>query len=102
MIDVILSKNVPLGVRRLVNHFKSDVRQGYFLPFEGEIFAQDGTVKNAKDQMMDPNSIMEMDYLVDNVVGEIPLMETLVDAAKSVVQLKGVEETKKDEDTVSG
>lgn len=102
VIDVILSKNVPLGVRRLVNHFKSDVRQGYFLPFEGEIFAQDGTVKNAKDQMMDPNSIMEMDYLVDNVVGEIPLMETLVDAAKSVVQLKGVEETKKDEDTVSG
>ena len=43
---------------------------------------------------MKPEAIMEMDYLVDNVIGSIPLMETLVDAAKSVVQLKGVEETK--------
>ena len=51
-------------------------------------------MQNEKEATMKPEDIMEMDWLVDNVVGSIPVMETLIDAAKSVVQLKGVEETK--------
>ena len=43
---------------------------------------------------MKPEDIMEMDWLVENVVGSIPSMDTLIDAAQTVVQLKGVEETK--------
>ena len=35
-----------------------------------------------------------MDYLVDNVIGEIPLVGELIDAAHSVVNLKGVEDKK--------
>lgn len=43
---------------------------------------------------MKPEAIMEMDWLVANVKGSIPAMDTLIDAAQTVVQLKGVEETK--------
>ena len=43
---------------------------------------------------MKPEAIMEMDWLVANVKGSIPTMDTLIDAAQTVVQLKGVEETK--------
>lgn len=102
VIDLICSKHVPLGVKRLTEHIKDDIKQGYFFPFEGEILAQDGTVCNVKNQRMKPEAIMEMDYLVDNVIGEIPQMETLKDTAKAVVLLKGVEETKKDEDISTG
>ena len=43
---------------------------------------------------MKPEAIMEMDWLNDNVIGSIPQMGTLIDAAQPVVQVKGVEETK--------
>jgi hypothetical protein len=64
------------------------------VPFFGEIRSQDGTLRNAKDQVMQPEDVMKMDYLVENIVGSIPTMTTLTDAAKPVVQLKGVEESK--------
>ncbi|MCM1282530.1 MAG: BMP family ABC transporter substrate-binding protein [Muribaculaceae bacterium] len=94
VIDLICSKNVPAGVKRLAEHFKEDIKKGDVAPFYSEIRAQDGTIKNQKHQTMSPEDIMEMDYLVDNVQGSIPEMEILTEAAKTVVQLKGVEENK--------
>lgn len=94
VIDMICTKHVPAGVKRLAEHFKEDIKNRYFLPFYSEIRAQDGSVKNPKHQPMSPEAIMEMDYLVDNVIGSIPEMDTLIEAAKSVVQVKGVKENK--------
>ena len=94
VIDMICSNNVPRGVRRLADHLKSDIRKGDIVPFYGEIYSQDAELKNEKNVAMKPEDIMEMDWLVENVIGSIPPMETLIDAAQTVVQLKGVEETK--------
>lgn len=94
VIDMICSNNVPRGVRFLAEHLKNDIRKGDMVPFFGEINSQDGTLRNKKNEAMKPEAVMEMDWLVDNVIGSIPAMETLIDAAKQVVQLKGVEETK--------
>ena len=41
---------------------------------------------------MKPEHIMEMDWLLENVIGTIPSIEELVDDAHAVVALKGVEE----------
>lgn len=94
VIDMICTDHVPAGVRRLAEHFKEDIKNGYVVPFFSEIRAQDGTLKNPENQNMRPEGIMEMDYLVDNVIGSIPEMDTLIETAKSVVQLKGVKENK--------
>jgi basic membrane lipoprotein Med (substrate-binding protein (PBP1-ABC) superfamily) len=93
-IDVIVANSVPAGVKRLTAHLKSDIKKGDMVPFYGEIYSQDGTLRNEKGKAMKPEDIMEMDYLVDNVIGSIPAMSTLVDAAQSVVLVKGVEESK--------
>ena len=95
MIDLICSKNVPTGAKRLVGHLKSDIKKGDIVPFYGEIRAQDGTLKNKKDKAMKPEAIMEMDWLTDNVIGEIPTMGELRAEARPVVQIKGVEEKMK-------
>lgn len=100
VIDLICSKNVPVGVKRLADHLKGDIKKGDIVPFYGQIWSQDGVLRNEKDQIMKPEDIMEMDWLVDNVIGSIPAMETLIDAAQPVVQLKGVEEKKQDENTI--
>ena len=94
VIDMICSNNVPAGVRRLADHLKHDIKKGDMVPFYGEIYSQDGELRNKSNVAMKPEAIMEMDWLVANVKGSIPAMDTLIDAAQTVVQLKGVEETK--------
>lgn len=94
VIDLICSNKIPRGVKRLVDHIKADIKTGEVVPFYGEIYAQDGTLKNPEHKEMRPEDIMNMDYLVENVIGEIPSMSALVDGAKAVVALKGVEEKK--------
>ena len=92
VIDLVYSKHVPLGVKRLAAHMQYDISIGDIVPFYGEIYAQDGTLKNNAEESMCPDDIMKMDYLVENIVGEIPSIDTLNEKAKPVVELKGVEE----------
>lgn len=94
VIDMICSKHVPTGVRRLIDHIKSDICEGDVVPFFGDIYDQNGNQKNKDRQEMSPTDIMNMDWLCENVVGKIPEMDSLVDKAKTVVELKGVEERK--------
>ena len=94
VIDLICSNNVPVGVKRLADHLKSDIKKGDIVPFYGEIRSQDGILRNEKHKTMKPETVMKMDWLTDNVIGSIPQMDTLIAAAQPVVQVKGVEETK--------
>ena len=49
-----------------------------------------------KIEAMSPEDIMKMDYLVENVEGDIPSIDLLTDKAKPIVELKGVEEAKEE------
>lgn len=93
VIDLICSSHIPTGVQRMADHIKSDIAKGRLVPFYGEIRAQDGTIKNKEREQMSPEEIMEMDWLVENVIGTIPSIGELVEEAKPVVEEKGVEET---------
>ena len=92
VIDLVYSKHVPAGVKRLAEHMEYDISVGDVVPFFGEIRAQDGTLKNAAGETMSPEDIMKMDYLVENVEGDIPSIDLLKEQAKPIVELKGVEE----------
>lgn len=92
VIDLVYSNHVPVGVKRLAEHMEYDISVGDVYPFFGEIYAQDGTLKNNAGEAMSPDDIMKMDYLVENIVGEIPSIDVLNEKAKPVVELKGVEE----------
>lgn len=94
VIDLICSKHVPIGVKRLVDHIKYDITVNDIYPFFGEIYSQDGVLRNKDNEIMQPEDIMKMDWLVENVIGDIPSSSELIEGAKSVVELKGVEESK--------
>ena len=96
VIDLVYSNHIPIGVKRLAEHMEYDISVGDVQPFYGEIYAQDGTLKNKAGVAMSPDDIMKMDYLVENIVGDIPTIDLLNEKAKSVVELKGVEEAKED------
>ena len=96
VIDLICSKHVPVGVQRLVAHMKYDLCGGHIEPFFGEIYSQNGEQKNIDEKGMRPEDIMKMDWLVDNVIGDIPSIDELIEGAKPVVELKGVEESREE------
>lgn len=93
VVDLICSKYVPKGVKNLVDHLRMDICNGDFVPFYGEIRDQEGNLMNKEYEEMNPRNIMKMDYLVENVIGSIPKKEEVVDEAKAVVEIKGVEES---------
>lgn len=94
VIDLVYSKNVPKGVKRLAEHIEYDISVEDVVPFWGEIYSQDGVLRNTAEHAMSAEDIMKMDWLVENVIGEIPTIDLLQEQAKSVVELKGVEDSK--------
>lgn len=95
VVDIICSKNVPTGTMNLVNMVKELMKQNGLSPFQGKIVSQDGEVKHDTNEPMSPTELVKMNWLVDNIIGEIPEIEKLKDAAKSLVEVMGVN----DEDT---
>ena len=95
VVDIICSNKVPEGTKQLVGIIGKLIRENSFHPFYGVLRAQDHTIKNEDEEIMTPEEIMLMNWLVDNVEGEIPDVEDMKDEAKSIVEQKGVKDEAK-------
>lgn len=93
VVDLIYSRKIPEGTKKLLHVIKQQIINNEFSPFQDEIRVQGGTVKNENGHKMSPEEIMRMNWLVENVEGEIPEFDDLREEAKSIVSLKGVSET---------
>jgi hypothetical protein len=91
IIDVICSHHLPIGTARLIDLLKDTICRGDFNPFSGVLYSQDGIVQKEEDRIMTPEEIITMDWLAENVVGFIPKMEDLIDQARPVVSLSGID-----------
>lgn len=91
IIDVICSKHLPIGTARLVDLLKQTICQGDFNPFSGVLYSQKGLVQRDADKVMSPEEIVTMDWLAENVIGFIPKMDDLIEKAKPVVKLQGID-----------
>ena len=94
VIDLICSAHVPYGVSRMVDRLKEDICSGEFKPFSGVIKDQSGRIRNKDHKEMKPVDIMNMDFLVENIVGTIPSADSLIEKAQGIVEVTGVEEAK--------
>lgn len=91
VIDVICSETMPVGTNRLIEFLKSSIRTGSFHPFDGLIYAQDGSVKCTQGKGLKAEEIITMDWLAQNVVGYIPKMEEMNERAQELMQIQGIE-----------
>lgn len=90
VVDLIYSRKLPEGTQRIINLIRELILKNEFAPFTGVIKAQGGIIKNESGANMSPEDIMKMNWLVENIEGEIPEIDELKDEAKSIVELKGV------------
>ena len=90
VIDVICSENIPNGTRRLIEFLKNSIRAGSFHPFDGLIYAQDGSAKCTPGKSLKAEEIITMNWLAQNVVGYIPEIEEMNERAQELMQLQGI------------
>ena len=85
ILDLIVSNNVPVGIRTLIDIIRRDMFQEELHPFQGEITLQSGRVIGKEGSTLSPEQIITMDYYVDNVIGALPVFENLSEEAQSLI-----------------
>ena len=91
VIDVICSRNLPIGTKRLIDLLKSTMMSGEFNPFTGVLYSQDGIAQPDPNYSLTPEEIVNMDWLAENVIGHIPTKDELMDSAIPVYLQQGIE-----------
>lgn len=89
-IDVIYSQKVTSGTKQLINILKNQIKSGEFNPFSNEIYSQNGTLMNEENRIMTPEEIINIDWFVDNVCGNIPDISELDERCHELISQLGV------------
>ena len=90
VVDVQLSDKLPEGVRMLAELLRKGLQSGTVDPFFRTIRSQDGQLRNDGSHTLTPDEILHMDWLCDNVDGQIPGFEQILPASRAMVRELGV------------
>ena len=90
VVDVRVGEKVPAETARLIALLRKSVADGSFRPFDGPIYDQTGELRIAEGEILTPHQILMMDWLVENVDGEIPTPEQLTPPARELVKIQGI------------
>ncbi len=90
VIDVELSHRLPAGVSSLAAILRDGLRSRSIDPFRRRIVAQDGTVKNDGSRGLTPEELLHMDWLCENVIGEIPGFDQILPMSQTIVRELGI------------
>ena len=91
IVDMVISRIIPSELRMLTEAAKASICSGGLHPFGGVIRRSDGTETGEPYGVLSPEEIITMDWLVENVIGEIPAQSLLTEEGKSLVEIQGVE-----------
>ena len=88
--DVELSGDLPEGVRQLALILRHGIVNNLIDPFHRVIRDQSGVVRNDGQQWFSKEELMNMDWLCENVVGEIPRYDQLLPKSQALVRVLGL------------
>ena len=92
VIDVICSRNLPIGTKRLIDLLRTTMAEGDFTPFTGLLYSQKGIVQSDPEYTLTPEEIVNMDWLAENVIGHIPTKDELLESAIPVYMQQGIDQ----------
>lgn len=72
VVDVIYSRSLPEGVRQLTELLREAICNERIGPFSGTMRDQEGQIRYCAPQFMQPQEILNMDWLAENVIGTFP------------------------------
>ena len=90
VIDVKLAEHLPQGLRTLADQLRKGLQNGSINPFDRPIYDNQGVLRNPDGQVFTPQQLLRMDWLCDNVVGNIPPFEKILPYSQAMVRELGV------------
>ena len=90
VVDVQLSDKLPEGIRILAEMLRKGLQSGTVDPFFRTITDQEGNLRNDGSRTLTPDEILHMDWLCDNVEGQIPSFDQILPVSRAMVRELGV------------
>ena len=90
VIELKLSEALPDSVRKLAYFLRAGICAGTCDPFRGPLRDQSRKLRSADGEVLSVERIINMDWLNENVSGEIPAYGQLNDTGKATVGIAGV------------
>ena len=75
VVDLRYAPGLPYQTRKLIQLLRSGMIEGSINPFAGELHSQEGVVQIAGFPSLTSAQVVAMDWLADNVVGELPRLK---------------------------
>ena len=96
VIDVWCSETLPKATLRLVEFLKESIKRDICIPFLTPLMTQTGDLEGEGQKSLNIDQIITMDYLVSNVIGEIPRYADLNEMGRATVDSAGIEISQND------
>ena len=90
VVDVKLAHSLPEGLLCLAGFLRDGIKGGTIEPFHRRILDQAGNERSNGIAPLTPDQILHMDWLCENVEGEIPAFEKIAPYARAMVRQLGV------------
>ena len=97
VIDVILSDDVPYYCEKLVGILKDGIIRESLKPFAGELHSQDKVIQEKGSEELASEDIIDMNWLNDNVIGNIPKKNAIVEDAGDTLKMSAVDTVNKED-----
>ena len=91
-VDVIFSDELPYYSRKMIRLLRQAVIDGTADPFRGELHSQTRQISEEGAHTLSYEQIIGMDWLNDNIIGEIPRASEMQDSIQKTLMTSGVAE----------
>lgn len=92
VVDIELDDRLSPYTRQLIELLREDIISGRMNPFDGELKSQIGWVKKLQDPPLSARDVITMNWLNENIIGEIPETSALNQEARETVSISGVKQ----------
>ena len=93
VVELICSNHLPESVKKLVGVLQNAICNGTYNPFQGIIKTQSGEQLENIAGVLNLQQIIDIDWLLENIEGEIPEYEALSEEGKETVESAGAPKT---------
>ena len=93
VVDVRYAAGLSRASRRFGDFLRESMIQNVCTPFLAPLYTQNGEIVGKEQKELTQEQIINMDYLVENVIGSIPVYEELTPMGKATVDMAGVEKS---------
>ncbi|MBQ3264437.1 MAG: BMP family ABC transporter substrate-binding protein [Ruminococcus sp.] len=94
VVDIEYAPALPLASRRFADFFRDSLIHRAATPFLTPFYNQSGEIVGSRQRELSLEQIINMDYLVDNVIGSIPTYDEMTDVGRKTVETAGVWQSK--------